>query len=830
MKKVLVGYMGLGKTSGIDKYLFSFLDRMKEDNIQVDFLSRYEDKDLKKKLEAQGSRIFKVSRNRHFIRQFIEMKKIIKENNYDVGYFNISAASNCIGVISSKLFGIKKTVVHSHSSGIEEKNPIKKCILKLINIMFKPIISICSDLNVACSDKAAKWLFSKNVYDNDDYIIMYNAVSYEKYKYNETIRKKIRKKYGIEDKFVVGHIGRFSYQKNHKFLINVFKEYKKINPESVLICVSEGPDFNEIVDYSKQLGVYDSIIFTGPIDNVEEVVQAFDCFLLPSRFEGLPVVGVEVQFSQTKCIFSDTITKMALISDDNISLPINDPKVWAENISSKKTKLNKNAEHFKLEKNYKQYDDIINKDSGKYNIFSLLLKIVLIVHYFLNLTVFYNGFNYLMVICGLLLVGIFFSNKFEYIKSKLKDYKIYLLYFLFLISYIVTFILTKNYSMTDSVKIFIWTVLHMFFVFNTSYMTNKKSLEKEIYLVFKVAVAVLSIINLNNLYLLINQISSRTISFAGKPHLVGITSWGRFYGNFYDANYASVACVIAILMGIYLINKCKSKFEKVILSLTMFLHLIYIYFGESRTGLVALGTAFGSYIILKLLLKKFNIKHFIALILSFYLFVFVFPKQSLYLYSDLTRVNTINTVNVSTPNTATNNGNGNNIITTPSAVTKKEVKIGRTDYQTDYSNGRISIWKCGYEIFKENKIIGIGFSNICGYAMDHLPDSFIAQKKFAALHNIVIDLLVSQGIIGFIIVASILLYYLINSIKVFKYLKNHIENYVHSVTLISMLIVILVSGLFVSQVFYINNYVTFAFWLILGYYNAFLISCRSEHE
>ena len=169
MKKILVGYIGFGRTSGIDKYLFSFLNRMKKEGNEVDFLTRFEDKELKEKLEKEGCKLFKVSRNRHFIRQMIEMKKIIKENNYDIGYFNISTAFNCIGIISSKLFGIKKTVVHSHSSSLEQRNPVLKLCLKFINLLFKPIISICSDLNIACSDKAAKWLFSKNVYDNDDY-------------------------------------------------------------------------------------------------------------------------------------------------------------------------------------------------------------------------------------------------------------------------------------------------------------------------------------------------------------------------------------------------------------------------------------------------------------------------------------------------------------------------------------------------------------------------------------------------------------------------------------------------------------------------------------
>ncbi len=827
MKKVLVGYVSDCSTSGIDKYIINYIDSVKNDDIAFDFLTRGDSDFAKKELNKRGYNLYKVSRNRHFIRQIIEMKKIIKSNKYDAAYFNISESFNCVGIIAAKLFGIKKVIVHSHSSSIEKNNIIINLICRIINYLFKPIISICSDLNLACSDKAAKWLFSRNVYDNYDYEIIYNSIDYEKFKPNMNIRRKIREKYKIDDKFVVGHIGRFSYQKNHKFLLDIFNEYLKKNPESVLICVGDGPDYNKILDYSKKLGIYDKIIFTGAIDNVNEMIQSFDCFLLPSRFEGLPIVALEAQFSQVKCIISDKVSKMSLISDDSIMLPINDPRIWAKNISSKKTKLNKNAENYKLDKNKAQFNKIMNNFSGKYNIPSLLFKLLLVVHYILNLTVFYNGFNYLMVLCGLLLPIIFISKKFEYFRTKSKDIKIYLLFFAFLVSYIISFLLMKKYDITGSTKVFIWTALHMFFIFNTSYIKSINDLKKESYTAFDLLILILSVFNIHNLYLLINHIQATVTDFGGKLHPMGLTKWGRFYGNFYDVNYTSIVSICAILMAVYMFIICKSKVKKLLLCVSVFLQLVYLYLGQSRTGLLAFAVVFALFILFNNVIKKFDIKKIAISCILFFILVFVLPTQSLKLYNYLSYGNNAEKNNsvkkVDSKNIKKSNDDINSNIVIDEEMdytTEDELLLGRTDYESDYSNGRLSIWECGIEIFKNEKIFGIGFSNILKYSLEKMPDSYITVKKFEAFHNTYIDLLASQGIVGFVIALIIFIYFAIINIKMIKKLlikeKDSSCTYLY-IFLALMLISVLVSSLLISQIFYVNNCVTFLFWLIMGY-------------
>ena len=817
MKKILVGYIEDGKTSGIDKYLLNFLDKINSDDIQVDFLTRCYNEEFVKQLNEKGCKVYQVSRNRHFFKQIKEMKKILKNENYDIAYFNISEAYNCVGIVSSKLFGVKKIVVHSHSSDVEKSNFLKRKMAHFLNYLSKVFISLCSDLNLACSDKAAKWLFSKNVYDNEDYFTIYNAVDYNKFKYNEKIRKKIRKQLKIDDKFVVGHVGRFSYQKNHKFLIDTFYEYMKINSNAVLVCVGDGPEFEKIKKYARKKQVFDNVLFMGSINNVNEIMQAFDCFLLPSNFEGLPIVGVEAQLTQTKCIFSSKITRMTLISNDNLYLPIKKPKVWAKAISSKKTKFNDEVNNFKLEDNKKQFNIIFDNISGRFNLPYILLKSLLIVHYVLNLTVFFNGFNYLAFICGLLLIMILFMDKFAFFKYKFKDKKIFILYLLFLLSYIVSHLIIKVYDANETIKLFIWTVLYFFFIFDCKYLKNKKDLKKEIYFLIKLSIVSVSLVNIHNLYLLVNHSGTVAHDFNKVPHLLGLSPWGRFFGNYFDANYASIVCTVMIIFAFYLLKVCKSKKDKILLITSIILQLIYIYFGQSRTGIIALFVALLCYILFNYLIYKINLKKLIISLIMLIVVVFVLPKISLNMYNCLTNLNSHkNVVKIKEKKCDVceeDNLEEDNL--------EDPAKIGRQDYEKDVSNGRFSIWESGYEIFKVNKVFGIGINNVVKYSLKNMPKLYIVHNarnaKFDRFHNVIIDIFVSQGIVGIVISIAIIIYFIIVMIKVFKKVKNNNELFYIFTVFMSIIISIIVSSMFVSQILYVNNFISFLFWMGIGY-------------
>ena len=168
----------------------------------------------------------------------------------------------------------------------------------------------------ACSYLAGEWLFGKNNIKNGKVKVIHNAVNYDRFKYDEKIRKEIRKEFKIKDnELLFGNVGRFIVQKNHTFLIDIFKEIHKKNKNTKLILVGIGEKEEEIKEKVKRLDLDNFVIFAGFRKDVNKIMQAMDVFLLPSICEGLPIVGVEAQAAGIPSFASkDVVTSEAKIS------------------------------------------------------------------------------------------------------------------------------------------------------------------------------------------------------------------------------------------------------------------------------------------------------------------------------------------------------------------------------------------------------------------------------------------------------------------------------------------------------------------------------------
>ena len=220
-------------------------------------------------------------------------------------------------VIVAKRQKIKHIIIHSHNS-----NTPSGLLRKLLNALNKPFLHLGTDF-FACSKLAGEWLFGKNFLKKHELKIINNAVDIDKYKFNAQTRENIRNELECREKFVIGHVGRFCYQKNHDFLINVFYEVQKEDKDMILLLIGEGELKEEIQEKVKKLNIQDNVIFLGTTNKVQNYLQAMDLFVLPSRFEGLPVVGIEAQASGTKCLFSNNITKETKIVDNTEFLDLN---------------------------------------------------------------------------------------------------------------------------------------------------------------------------------------------------------------------------------------------------------------------------------------------------------------------------------------------------------------------------------------------------------------------------------------------------------------------------------------------------------------------------
>lgn len=262
---------------------------------------------------------------------------------------------------AAKRHGIKNVIAHSHATKYSDK-----IISSFRNYIINLFIGCFATNYMACSKEAAKLLGKRRINRGDVYIL-YNAIDVSKYAYNQNARERIRSEFNIEEnRTVVGHIGRFTKQKNHSFLIDIYYEYYKINPNSVLMLVGDGELTKVIMDKVMKLKLSSNVIFTGRREDVQALLSAMDIFMLPSFFEGAPVCAIEAQASGLYCIMSENITKEVSF-DNSLYLSLDLPaSEWAKHIENNKRRLNRTFNRYD-----KSYDILYESEKLQNYYFSL---------------------------------------------------------------------------------------------------------------------------------------------------------------------------------------------------------------------------------------------------------------------------------------------------------------------------------------------------------------------------------------------------------------------------------------------------------------------------
>lgn len=294
---------------------------------------------------------------KRFQKGLVAFKKYLSEKSKitSIIHFNISDSIDLLYVEIAKKYGIKIRIAHSHNSSATSK------LKAIAHKSGKIFLSSAPNYYFACSKKAAKWLFSKDVYQKKKYFYIKNAIDTSDYQFNLSKRKEIRTKLGWQNKLVLAEVGRFNLQKNHLFLLKIFKDIVHIKQNAILVLVGEKNEmFEEINQEVKKLGLQDKVIFWGKSKHVAELLQAFDVFMLPSLYEGLPFVLVESQASALPSLVSDTVTKEVELTKYVKYLSLKkSPKVWAkEAIKISSFKRNDTTDNIK--KNGYDLDTMIN--------------------------------------------------------------------------------------------------------------------------------------------------------------------------------------------------------------------------------------------------------------------------------------------------------------------------------------------------------------------------------------------------------------------------------------------------------------------------------------
>lgn len=333
---------------GVEAVVMNYYKHIDRSKIQFDFICDSDSTNIPyDEIEKLGGKVILIPPYQKIFKYHKELKKVLQEGNYKIVHSHINTLS-IFSLFAAKCAKVPVRIAHSHST--TNKKEKKKNLMKQI---LKPFSKLFATDYMCCSEYAGRWLFGNKEYDKGNVYLLNNAIDVELFKYDENVRKQIRNELNIkDDTLAIGHIGRFVEQKNHTFLINIFNEVHKQNNNSLLLLIGQGPLKERIEEKVKQLGISNSVLFLGQRNDTNKLYQAMDVFVLPSLYEGLPVVGVEAQASGLLCLLSDEMTKETKILGTTKFKYINKPALdWANDILNNYKDYTRKSQNDNIRKN-----------------------------------------------------------------------------------------------------------------------------------------------------------------------------------------------------------------------------------------------------------------------------------------------------------------------------------------------------------------------------------------------------------------------------------------------------------------------------------------------
>ena len=315
---------------GVEAFVMSVYRHINREQVQFDFLLRDNNRThYWDEIERMGGRIFTTPPYpRHAFKNYLATKRFMKEHfdEYDTIHVHANSLFYMTAIQLAKKYGIKNRIIHSHNTKGSNQ------IASIVHQYHKMSVNQFANVKLACSKAAAEWMFP-----DDEYTIINNGIDTEKYRFNSSVRDKIRNELHLNGKYVIGHIGRFVEQKNHRFIINLFNEYQKKDDNAVLLLVGFGPLEEQIKAQVSELGIDSKVIILNNRHDPYNLLQAMDLFLFPSVFEGFGISLLEAEASGLNCICSTAIPGEVLISDQVQVLSLDDDlERWTNEISVKK--------------------------------------------------------------------------------------------------------------------------------------------------------------------------------------------------------------------------------------------------------------------------------------------------------------------------------------------------------------------------------------------------------------------------------------------------------------------------------------------------------------
>lgn len=327
----MIGSLEIGGSQAMVMNLYEKIDR---DKLQFDFIVDHHNQlYFAEKIKSMGGKIFFLPTFKG--KNILEVKEawnkfFTKHPEYKILHSHVRSYAS-IYIPIAKKYGLK-TIIHSHSTSNG------KGISSVVKAVMQYPLRFQADYYMACSDKAGRWLFGNRIIRSNNYMIIPNAIDATKFEFNQTRRSQVRHDLGVDDKYVIGHVGRLTEPKNHDFLIDIFYELKAIQNDVVLLLVGDGDLRSSIENKIDKLGIKDSVILVGNKSNTYDYYQAMDLFAFPSLWEGLGIVAIEAQASGLPCFISDKIPLEVDLGVDLIRIVSLEKSAseWAQQISKEK--------------------------------------------------------------------------------------------------------------------------------------------------------------------------------------------------------------------------------------------------------------------------------------------------------------------------------------------------------------------------------------------------------------------------------------------------------------------------------------------------------------
>lgn len=319
MKKILIVITtAFVSDGGLTSVMLSYYRHMNRDGLQIDFASTNSldmNSELYQELKRNHSQYYCLGRRkRNVFLYFAKFFVLLRAKKYDVIHVNGNSATMVMELGIAKWLRIPIRVAHCHNS---------RCEHAILNKILMPFFRGSYTRAVACSKMAGEWLF-------DSFDILQNAIDFEKYRFRSEVRKRVRDKLNISDKFVIGTVGKINEQKNQIFFLDVLKEFMKQKNNAVFLLIGDGPDRGKLKKHIERMGLENQVIMLGMRTDVDRLLNGMDCFVLTSLWEGCPLALLEAQANGLSCISSDRVSSEGMITGQVRVVSLKDKGKWVE--------------------------------------------------------------------------------------------------------------------------------------------------------------------------------------------------------------------------------------------------------------------------------------------------------------------------------------------------------------------------------------------------------------------------------------------------------------------------------------------------------------------